>query len=68
LDCLSSNFVLSINNGSYECEGSVYFDTSKFHNTQPHVYGKLRPEAIGDIDLLKEGEGGLTDEKSVLKR
>jgi cysteinyl-tRNA synthetase len=49
-------------NYRYVSEGSVYFDTHQFHHTQPHVYGKLRPEAIGNLDLMAEGEGGLSAE------
>lgn len=57
LDCLPRFLTCS-----YESEGSVYFDTYQFHNTHPHVYGKLRPEAIGNLDLMAEGEGGLASE------
>jgi cysteinyl-tRNA synthetase len=45
---------------SYPSKGSVYFDTVKFHNTEGHDYGKLRPDAVGNIELLSEGEGALS--------
>eukprot|EP01126_Amoeba_proteus_P014530 TRINITY_DN163_c0_g1_i1.p1 TRINITY_DN163_c0_g1~~TRINITY_DN163_c0_g1_i1.p1 ORF type:complete len:534 (-),score=99.44 TRINITY_DN163_c0_g1_i1:806-2407(-) len=45
---------------AYESQGSVYFDTVKFHNSENHTYGKLKPEAVGNLDMLMEGEGGLT--------
>ena len=44
----------------YESNGSVYFDTVKFSQHPDHTYGKLVPEAIGDIDAINEGEGELT--------
>ena len=42
---------------SYECEGSVYFDTVKFGNSAKHKYAKLVPEAVGDLAALADGEG-----------
>ena len=44
----------------YESNGSVYFDTTTFSQHPDHTYGKLVPEAIGDIDAINEGEGELT--------
>lgn len=41
----------------YESNGSVYFDTVKFNESPGHSYGKLVPEAIGDLKKLQEGEG-----------
>lgn len=41
--------------------GSVYFNTSAFNSHQLHKYGKLAPEAIGDQQLLNEGEGDLSN-------
>ena len=38
----------------------MYFDTVKFSQHPDHTYGKLVPEAIGDIDAINEGEGELT--------
>ena len=29
----------------------------KFANSEKHVYAKLVPEAVGDLDALAEGEG-----------
>ncbi|XP_022083673.1 cysteine--tRNA ligase, cytoplasmic-like [Acanthaster planci] len=49
-----------IDNGfGYESNGSVYFTTSKFDNDPNHHYAKLVPEAYGDQEALKEGEGDL---------
>lgn len=42
---------------SYASNGSVYFDTVKFANSEGHSYGKLVPEAVGDQKALHEGEG-----------
>ena len=41
----------------YECNGSVYFDVSKFSAAPGHSYAKLVPEAVGDLQALAEGEG-----------
>jgi cysteinyl-tRNA synthetase len=46
---------------SYESNGSVYFDTIKFDQTDNHYYCKLLPEAFGDSKALAEGEGELAD-------
>ncbi|GIY91364.1 cysteine--tRNA ligase, cytoplasmic [Caerostris extrusa] len=50
-----------IENGlAYESNGSVYFDTNKFDQMPNHFYGKLVPEAFGDLKKLQEGEGELS--------
>ncbi|XP_010894232.1 cysteine--tRNA ligase, cytoplasmic isoform X3 [Esox lucius] len=50
-----------LDNGyGYVSNGSVYFDTAKFDNSQNHAYGKLVPEAVGDMQALQEGEGDLS--------
>ncbi|KAF8771005.1 cysteine--tRNA ligase, cytoplasmic-like [Argiope bruennichi] len=50
-----------IDNGlAYESNGSVYFDTIKFDQMPNHFYGKLVPEAFGDLKKLQEGEGELS--------
>uniref|UniRef100_A0A4W2C523 Cysteine--tRNA ligase, cytoplasmic n=1 Tax=Bos indicus x Bos taurus TaxID=30522 RepID=A0A4W2C523_BOBOX len=50
-----------VDNGyGYASNGSVYFDTVKFANTEGHSYGKLVPEAVGDQKALHEGEGDLS--------
>lgn len=47
-----------ISNGyGYASEGSVYFDTKAFDNSDGHVYAKLQPWSKGDRTLLEEGEG-----------
>ncbi|GFT54193.1 cysteine--tRNA ligase, cytoplasmic, partial [Nephila pilipes] len=50
-----------IENGlAYESNGSIYFDTMKFDQMPNHFYGKLVPEAFGDLKKLQEGEGELS--------
>ena len=50
---------------AYESNGSVYFETARFHSASNHVYAKLLPEATQSQERLQEGEGELTigDEK-----
>lgn len=43
---------------AYVSDGSVYFDTLKFIACG-HDYAKLSPWAVGDLDLVSEGEGAL---------
>ena len=38
----------------------MYFDTVAFSQHTDHTYGKLVPEAVGDVDAINEGEGELT--------
>ncbi len=45
---------------AYESNGSVYFDVAKFDSDPDHHYAKLLPEAFGDANALKEGEGDLS--------
>jgi len=41
-----------------ESNGSVYFNVSSFDGgREGHRYGKLMPEALGNSELLAEGEG-----------
>ena len=50
-----------VDNGfGYEVDGSVYFDTVKFDNTDGHNYAKLEPWSAGNVKLLQEGEGELS--------
>ncbi|KAM9301842.1 cysteine--tRNA ligase, cytoplasmic [Gastrophryne carolinensis] len=48
------------NGYGYVSNGSVYFDTAKFHSSDRHYYAKLVPEAVGDQKALQEGEGDLS--------
>jgi len=45
---------------SYESEGSVYFDTVAFDKKDDHFYAKLKPNNVGDLKQLAEGEGALS--------
>ncbi|XP_014255431.1 cysteine--tRNA ligase, cytoplasmic [Cimex lectularius] len=52
------------NNGfAYESHNSVYFDVTAFDSNSTHHYAKLVPEAVGDLKLLEEGEGVLSESK-----
>ncbi|XP_033121269.1 cysteine--tRNA ligase, cytoplasmic-like [Anneissia japonica] len=48
------------NGYAYPSNGSVYFATSTFDETNGHHYAKLVPEAYGDSTALQEGEGDLS--------
>eukprot|EP00055_Hartaetosiga_balthica_P011508 m.52525 g.52525 ORF g.52525 m.52525 type:complete len:610 (+) comp7623_c0_seq2:1772-3601(+) len=58
------NFVQQIidNGFAYESNGSVYFDTPKYATSSVHTYAKIKPEAVGDIAALADGEGALAHE------
>lgn len=45
-------------------DGSVYFDTNSFDNSNEHDYAKLQPWNKGQQDLIAEGEGSLTSTSS----
>ena len=48
---------------AYEANGSVYFDTQNYRSCN-HVYGKLKPWAVGSATLAAEGESNFeTSEK-----
>jgi len=50
-----------IDNGyGYESNSSVYFDTTKFSQSEGHFYAKLSPESYGDNKALADGEGALS--------
>ena len=51
---------------AYESNGSVYFSTSAFQE-KGHTYGKLKPECIGNSELLAEGEGSLCSSQTEKK-
>ena len=41
-------------------DGSVYFSTGQFDNSEGHQYAKCQPWSKGDMALLADGEGSLT--------
>jgi hypothetical protein len=45
------------NGFAYEAEGSVYFNTLGFDNSEGHDYAKLEPWNTGNRELLEGGEG-----------
>lgn len=58
-----------IDNGfGYESNGSVYFDTPSFDQSEGHFYAKLVPESVGDSKALAEGEGDLSKDKVTEKK
>ncbi|CCH58369.1 hypothetical protein TBLA_0A05760 [Henningerozyma blattae CBS 6284] len=42
-------------------DGSVYFDTVKFDASQNHDYAKCQPWNKGQLDLINDAEGSLTN-------
>ncbi|KAF7458533.1 cysteine-tRNA synthetase (CysRS) [Cryptosporidium felis] len=44
---------------AYESEGSVYFDVESFRADEKHVYGRMEPKSVADINRVLEGEGEL---------
>lgn len=46
-------------------DGSVYFNTGKFDGSANHQYAKCQPWSKGDMALLEDGEGSLTNQASI---
>ena len=46
-------------------DGSVYFNTGKFDGSEKHQYAKCQPWSKGDMALLEDGEGSLTNQTSI---
>ncbi|TID26160.1 hypothetical protein CANINC_002855 [Pichia inconspicua] len=42
-------------------DGSVYFNTGKFDHSNEHQYAKCQPWSKGDIALVADGEGSLSN-------
>lgn len=42
-------------------DGSVYFNTGKFDHSKEHQYAKCQPWSKGDIELVEDGEGSLSN-------
>ncbi|OII72991.1 cysteinyl-tRNA synthetase [Cryptosporidium ubiquitum] len=55
---------------AYESDGSVYFDVETFRADEKHVYGRMEPKSVADVNRVLEGEGELgehlKDKKSPL--
>ncbi|KAH8584503.1 cysteinyl-tRNA synthetase [Cryptosporidium sp. chipmunk genotype I] len=55
---------------AYESDGSVYFDVEAFRADEKHVYGRMEPKSVADVNRVLEGEGELgehlKDKKSPL--
>lgn len=48
------------NGFAYESQGSVYFNVREYSQTEGHTYAKLEPTSASNTELLKEGEGVLS--------
>lgn len=46
-------------------DGSVYFNSSKFDNSLNHQYAKNQPWSKGNMELLKDGEGSLSNNENI---
>ena len=40
----------------------MYFNVIKYKDDEAHTYAKLSPSSVGNMELIKEGEGALTAE------
>lgn len=49
-------------------DGSVYFDTVRFDSAPNHDYAKCQPWNKGQLDLINDGEGSLTNFSNSGKR
>lgn len=46
-------------------DGSVYFDTARFDQSDNHDYAKCQPWNKGKLDLIEDGEGSLTSSEAL---
>lgn len=46
-------------------DGSVYFDTARFDQSEAHDYAKCQPWNKGKLDLIEDGEGSLTSSEAL---